>query len=276
MKFGFVLSWVGPKQAVEYARVAEEAGWDGVFTWDGVSLGGTPVYDPWSVLAGMALVTERVTLGAMVFPLARRRPWNVVKQAVTIDHFSDGRLVLPVGLGSPDDGGFSRVSTDTVDRRTRAQRLDETLEILALAQSGEPFSWNGEHYRADDLQLAPRPVQERIPVWAVGAWPHERSLRRAARWDGIIPTDLRPGRDPFDPLSPAVLREVVDDMAARRGGRPFEVVMEGRTDGPDDAERPDAYAAAGATWFIESRWDEADDATSLLRRIQAGPPRSQA
>src|SRR5690554_4230609 len=188
---------------------AEDAGWDGVFTWDAISIGETPVYDPWVMMGAIATVTERVRIGAMILPLSRRRPWKVVKEAVTIDHLSDGRLVLPVALGVPDDVGFSGVNTDSTDRRQRAERLDEALEILEFGQRGEMFSYEGNHYQVQDMTLQPTPVQERIPVWSVAGWPHEKSLARAARWDGIIPVDMSPGKDPFTPVQPNVLKEIV-------------------------------------------------------------------
>ena len=85
------------------AAEAEAAGWDGVFTFDAVAIDGLDLDDPWIVLAAMALRTRRVTLGAMVFAPARRRPWLFAKEASTLDRLSGGRLVLPVGLGALDD-----------------------------------------------------------------------------------------------------------------------------------------------------------------------------
>jgi alkanesulfonate monooxygenase SsuD/methylene tetrahydromethanopterin reductase-like flavin-dependent oxidoreductase (luciferase family) len=103
MKFGFIASQGSLHQVLEMAREAEASGWDGVFTYDGVSICEFQTYDPWVLLGAMATVTERVTLGAMVFALARRRPWKVAREALTIDHLSNGRLVLPVGLGATDE-----------------------------------------------------------------------------------------------------------------------------------------------------------------------------
>jgi alkanesulfonate monooxygenase SsuD/methylene tetrahydromethanopterin reductase-like flavin-dependent oxidoreductase (luciferase family) len=283
MKFGFVTSFGTVAQVLEMSREAEAAGWDGVFTWDGISIGpwegnaagATEAYDPWAMLGAMATVTERVTLGAMVFPLARRRPWKVARESITIDHLSNGRLVMPVGLGAADDGGFSRVNTDTPDRKIRAQRLDECLAILDLAWRGETFSFEGEHYQAQDLVFRPKPVQQpRIPIWVVGSWPHEKSLSRAARWDGILPSV---SSAPMDSVPADTLREIRDWMRAHReSDAPFEIVLEGRTSGTDHAanrEQLQPLAEAGATWWIESRWDETDTPESLLERIRQGPPR---
>lgn len=274
MKYGFVLSKGTPHEILRLAQEAENAGWDGVFTWDAISLPDWPVYDPWVMMGALATVTERVTIGAMILPLSRRRPWKVVKEAVTIDHLSNGRLVLPVALGVTDDAGFHAVNTDSTDRRERAERLDEVLEILEKGQAGEPFSHSGKHFQVTEMTLLPKPVQERIPVWAVAGWPKEKSLARATRWDGIIPVNMTEGANAFDPVQPDMLREIVAWCEEHRERTtPFDVVIEGKSAGPDDTDYIGAVAEAGATWFIESRWDEAETPETLLERARKGPPR---
>ena len=130
MRFGFVGSYGSVAQQVRLAQEVEAHGWDGFFTWDGISVGDVDIFDPWVLLGAVAERTERVRLGALIFPLARRRPWKVAREALTVDHLSGGRLVLPVGLGVDDDGGFSRVGGEARTARGRAERLDEALAIL--------------------------------------------------------------------------------------------------------------------------------------------------
>ena len=275
MKFGFVLSKGNPHETLNLAREAEQAGWDGVFTWDAISIPGwSDVYDPWVMMGALATVTERVTIGAMILPLSRRRPWKVVKEAVTIDHLSNGRLVLPVALGVPDDAGFHAVNTDSTDRKERAERLDEALEILEKGQTGEPFSHQGKHFQVSEMTLRPKPVQERIPVWAVAGWPKAKSLARAIRWDGMIPMNMTEGANPFDPLKPEMVREIATWCKEHRERTtPFDIVIEGKSQDANDTDYVGSVAAAGATWFIESRWDEAETPESLLDRARKGPPR---
>jgi alkanesulfonate monooxygenase SsuD/methylene tetrahydromethanopterin reductase-like flavin-dependent oxidoreductase (luciferase family) len=71
---------------------------------------------------------------------------------MTLDHLSGGRLVLPVGLGALDDGGFSKVGEPT-DRKVRAELLDESLKIRTGLWSGEPFSYEGEHYQIKEMPV---------------------------------------------------------------------------------------------------------------------------
>src|SRR5215211_3463763 len=154
LRYGFVFPTGDPRTVAELAREVEEAGWDGAFYWDGICVGGMDTYDPWVVMAAMAMRTDRVRIGAVLTPPARRRPWKLARETVALDHLSNGRLVLPVGLGALDDGGFSKVGEPT-DRKVRAQLLDESLEILTGLWSGEPFSYAGEHYPArGDVLLA--------------------------------------------------------------------------------------------------------------------------
>src|SRR5918994_6918124 len=112
---------------VELAVDAEAAGWDGVFLWDHLQFqvgAGLPIHDPWVLLGAMAQATDRVRLGTLVTPLARRRPWMVARHLTTLDHLSGGRAVLGVGVGEPSDDDFAAFG-EPADHRQRAAMLDE-------------------------------------------------------------------------------------------------------------------------------------------------------
>ena len=267
MKFGVILTGGPVHEQIELARVAEAAGWDGVFTWDGIHVGDSmEVHDPWVLMSAFAMATERVRIGAIIQPLARRRPWKVARESVTLDHVSSGRFVLCVGLGATDDSGWARVG-EADDRRTRAEKLDETLAILDGLWSGEAFGYEGRHYRFPPMAFRPRPVQRpRIPVWVVGAWPSERSMARAARWDGLLP--YVPG-GAVTPDAVAQMRTWITERRDSLDG--YDIVVEGISR-PGDTTEPRRYAEAGATWWIESNWESFDPAATR-RRIEAGPPR---
>ncbi|HEY3523206.1 MAG TPA: LLM class flavin-dependent oxidoreductase, partial [Candidatus Limnocylindrales bacterium] len=186
MRVGIILNAGDPRTLGDLAAAAEAAGWDGVFYYDAIAIGDMDLYDPWVILAAMAMRTERVRLGLVVAAPARRRPWKLARETTTLDRLSNGRLVLPVGLGVLDDVGFGNVGEPTAARE-RAERLDESLAILDGLWSGEPFGFDGRHYRFGPMTFRPTPVQRpRIPIWVVGAWPHRRSIARALRWDGIL------------------------------------------------------------------------------------------
>lgn len=276
LQFGFVGSFGSASELVTMAREAEEHGWDGYFTWDGISLPGMEGYDPWGILAAAAVQTQRVTLGALVFALPRRRPWELARQALTVDHLSGGRLVLPAGVGVLDDAGFSAVPGQLTSLRERAELLDDVLAFLERSWSGEAFSFDGKHISTGEMTISPRPVNGRIPVWPVGVFPSEKSMSRAVRWDGVT-VQLRGDRG-MDPLTPDEVREVAGWVAEHRdpGAGPFELVVQRdfATDLDAAAEDARALEAAGATWWIEAGWDPTKvTAESQLARIRQGPPR---
>ena len=265
MKSGIILTAGDARPQVELAAEAEAAGWDGVFTWDGIALGPMETYDPWVLLGAIALRTERVTIGAIVTPPSRRRPWKLARKAVTVDRLSNGRLVLPVGLGALDDAGFGNVGEAT-DARTRAERLDESLAILEGLWSGEPFGFVGRHFSFEPMTFRPTPVQRpRIPIWVVATAASERSIARARRWDGLV-TQVG---------APAELEALVAAARANLAppDRPFEIVAQGST--PAEREAAAAivapWARAGATWWVDGDWESAT-VESVRRRIEAGPP----
>jgi hypothetical protein len=282
MRYGFVLPGGDARLAADLAAEAEAAGWDGVFYPDCICIGDPndpmpPVHDPWVVLTAMAMRTERVMLGAMVTPLSRRRPWKVARETMTLDRLSNGRLVLPVGLGALDDAGFGKVGEAT-DRKVRAEMLDESLAILAGLWSGQPFSFQGKHYHVDEMTFLPTPMQTpRIPVWVVGAWPRTKSMERVLRWDGILPNILNADGS-FGETTPEQIVAMQHYVAERRppSSIPFEIIVEGRIPDNNRAQieakvRP--LAEAGATWWIESMWSVPNGPDDVRARIRQGPPR---
>jgi hypothetical protein len=274
MRAGVILPSGGPREAAEIARLAEEAGWDGFFVWE-------PVWgwDAWVSLATAAMVTERIRLGTMLSPLSRMRPWKLAGEAASVDHLSGGRVILSVGLGALDSGfvAFGEVT----DRRTRAELLDEALDIVTGLWRGQPFNYEGKHYRVHETSFLPPPppVQHpRIPIWVVGAWGRERSMRRVLRYDGLLPNVFDADGKPRE-ISPDDVKAMSSYVAERRAApTPFDIVIEGETPADDpqrvaDEVRP--LVEAGMTWWLEARWNVSSPSVldQLRERVSAGPPR---
>lgn len=163
----------------------------------------------------------------------------------------------------------------------RAELLDEGLDILTGLWRGQPFAYAGKHYTIDETAFAPPPPpvqQPRIPIWVVGAWPRRKSLRRALRYDGLLPNVTGPDGQ-VGAGTPNDVRAIREYVAANRTatGR-FDIIVEGETPG----DRPQAaaaivneWAAAGATWWIETRWNAGDlpgGHDAVRERIMQGPP----
>lgn len=270
MKYGFVLPFGDARTVANLARDAEQAGWDAFFVWE-------PVWgiDAWVCLTAAAMVTEKIRLGTMLTALSRMRPWKLASETVTLDHLSGGRVMLAVGLGAIDTG-FAEFG-EVTDRKTRAELLDEGLDILTGLWRGQPFEYHGKHYhiKPTNFNVPPPPVQQpRIPIWVVGAWFSEKSMRRVLKYDGLLPNVMKDGKHvPATPEDIRAMKQYIDEH--RIATTPFDIVWEGRTPGDNlkqaqSVVRP--YADAGATWWNEANW-EAQDLAPIRQRILQGPPR---
>jgi len=283
MKFGLVGSYGSPAQLVDMARTAEQHGWDGFFSWDAISLSDPgfdtlPTFDPFGVLAAVATVTDRMTLGAMVFALPRHRPWELAQRVLTVDHLSGGRLVLPVGVGVPSERAFTSVHGQSTALRDRAETLDEVLAWLERSWSGETFRFDGAHLSTGDFRFPLPPVNGRIPIWPVAVWDAERpplrNLNRALRWDGVVAQyrGLEPAEDPTPEMLAAMAQWYRERHDPAKG--PFQFVHQGTLSSDRGKAREQAAAAAeaGATWWVDSWWDPATTTPEMLLEVARREP----
>ena len=280
MQYGFVYPGGDARWAAEQAREAEAAGWDGFFVWD-------PVWgvDAWVSLAAAAMVTERIRLGTMITPASRYRPWQLANATATLDRLSNGRAILGVGLGATDTG-FIQFG-EVTDRKTRAELLDEGLDVLTGLWRGQPFSYDGQHYHVKETAFfaPPPPIQmPRNPIWVVGAWNWPKSIARALRYDGLLPMKLNADKS-TGPCTPDDVRDMAATIKQQRAAStPFDIILDGETPDHGDAAalaKIQALAEAGATWWLEAMWGEVGGAMALetaaqdriRARIRQGPPR---
>ncbi len=251
-----------PRVLADIAAQADAAGWDGFFIWDHVQYRPpvSQIADPWIALAAIASRTERVRIGALVTPLARRRPQIVARQITTLDLLSGGRMVLGAALGRDQSGRELSAFGEELDDRERAAMLDESLALIERFWTGETVDHTGRHYQAHEVAFEPRPVQRpRIPVWIGGRWPGRAPIRRAARWDGYFPIDL---------ADPDQLAECAEQIRTLRGTlEGFDLIVE---TAPDDDPAP--WIAAGATWWLCGHGVERASAANVRRAAAAGPP----
>lgn len=230
-----------PGVQAEIAATAEAHGWDGFFVWDHVLRRAEEpqeIADPWVSLAVVAAATERLRLGPMVTPITRRRPVKLARETLSLDHLSDGRLILGLGLGVDHSGELTKFGEE-VDPVVRGQRLDEGVQVLRALWSGQTVNFEGDHFVARDVTIVPpagRPPI--IPMWFAARGGARKPVRRAARHEGLFPVDVD-----ADSLT-AMLALVVAERGSLDG---FDVAVR---PGDGDGLHYGALTELGATWSL--------------------------
>jgi F420-dependent oxidoreductase-like protein len=174
------LPW--PKLA-ELWRLYEELGFDSVWDCDHLIQPTQPegdYYEAWTLLAGLAAVTSRIRVGVLVSSNTFRHPSLLVKEAITVDHISQGRLELGIGAGwyEPEHTAFGLEFPPT---KERIDRFEEAVQIIDAMLGQEITTFIGRYYQVRAAPTRPRPLQRPRPPLTIGA-KKPRMLGIAARW----------------------------------------------------------------------------------------------
>lgn len=282
MQYGLSLPNGGPwgdaHTLAGLSQLAEDSGWDGVFLEDYIvwqSDQSVATYDPWIALAAITMQTKRIRIGTQVTALARRRPWKLARETVTIDHLSNGRLILGVGLGDTGESVLGDISfthfAESTNAGERSHMLDEGLDVLAGLWSGAPFHYDGRYYHVKEVTFLPRPVQSpRIPIWIGGGLPLKGPMRRAARWDGMCPYKHK---EHF--LTSGDIRKLRDFLKQARGSLTgYDIAVGGSARRPDSEEEREyirSLAEAGITWWTEYIPPDSGDLETVRGLVKRGP-----
>ena len=183
---------------------AEAMGFDSAWIDDDIFSPTYADFDPWTVLGGLAVVTERIRLGTLVSVPTFRYPAVLANQVLTIDHMSTGRIEVGIGAGGAGES-YPAIGAEPWTPRERSERLDEYAAILSQMLRGEPIAYSGQRYSVTVEQVIP-PVQRPRPPLIVAAH-GERGLRTVARyadgWNTLVSIAGTGNEDPRAPGSHA-------------------------------------------------------------------------
>jgi F420-dependent oxidoreductase-like protein len=219
---GAAEAWDTAKQV---ALRAEELGYDHLWVYDHVET--VPrrepehVFETWTMLSALAMITSRARLGQLVTCASYRNPAMLAKQAACVDVFSGGRLIFGIGAGWYHEE-YAAYGWPYLRDGERLAYLDETLAAIRLLWTEQQATYDGHQVHLDHAFCDPKPIQKLPPIW-VGGEGEKVTLRIAALHADA--TNWQVGLDAFIHKS-GVLRRHCDDL-----GRDFASII--RTHGPD-------------------------------------------
>ena len=276
MRFGLKLSQNGTiDQLRAIWRVADEAGFDHCWCMDHLATLGAredgPIFEAWTLLAGMAVATSRTRIGCMVTGNTYRHPAVLAKAAVTVDHLSGGRLEFGLGAGWAENE-HAMLGLPFGTREDRANWLEEACQVIRSLWTEQRTSFDGEHYKLTGAISEPKPVQQpHPPIW-IGGSGRQRTLRITARYADVW--NAAGG----SPEEVAETSAVLDQRCAEIGRDPAQIrrSVQFRVAEPNDEvlALAESYRAVGVTEIILIL--QSQDPASLARRVADLLPRLRA
>ncbi|MHA2214054.1 MAG: LLM class flavin-dependent oxidoreductase [Candidatus Thorarchaeota archaeon] len=143
----------------------------------------SPWLEGWTTLAGLATCTSQIRIGMLVSSIPLRNPALLARQALTVDHISNGRLNLGIGSGAPGsiDPSYKMIGIEDWPQEERIERFREQVEIVDKLLQNTTSSYNGKYYKLEETVMAPEPIQKPRPPLTIAAHVKE-SLRVAAEF----------------------------------------------------------------------------------------------
>ena len=267
--------WPSPTQSftdvLDLARHAEATGWDGLWYADHFMPNApdtsAPWPEAWTTLAAVGALVPRLRLGTLVTGNTYRHPAVLAKMAATLDHITDGRVVLGLGSGWQENE-HRQYGIPFYTVRERLERLDEACAVIKALFTETKGNFDGHFYQLDDASLEPKPVQRPLPL-LIGGGGEKRTLRITARhadawnvWGDVAILRHKMeildrhcadvGRDPGSIRRTAVaLLFMSDDQDYLEQMRKTDMAMPTVIGTPEEVrETMDAYASIGVNEFI--------------------------
>jgi F420-dependent oxidoreductase-like protein len=256
-------------------RVADEAGFDHCWCMDHLATLGPrddgPIFEAWTLLAGMAVATSKTRIGCMVTGNTYRHPAVLAKAAVTVDHLSGGRLEFGLGAGWAENE-HTMVGLPFGTAGNRADRLEEACEVIRSLWTQERTSFDGTHYKLTEAVAEPNPVQRPYPPIWIGGSGRQRTLRITARYADVW--NAAGG----SPDEVAEVSAVLDQRCAEIGRDPAQIrrsVQLRVAEANDELlELAQSYRAVGVTEIVlilhsQNPASLAEQIAGLLPRLRA-------
>jgi F420-dependent oxidoreductase-like protein len=231
----------------------------------------TDCLEAWTLLAALAVRTERIRIGPMVTSQSYRNPALLAKIAAAVDVMSKGRLDFGLGAGWKDVE-YRAYGYEFPDAPTRVTQMIETLEICTRMWKDERASYQGKHYRIENALCSPKPAQKPLPVWIGGSKP--RVMRAAAKYghafnitvSASAPRDLP---DRLRDLDEACRIEKRDPKTLLRSAFLIACVGTTRAEAESRLDQLAARAKTDRAGFLKQRpgllFGTADDAAEKLK-----------
>ena len=241
-------------QLVSRARMAEDAGLDGVWVFDHFKalyadpMG--PCLESWTLLAGLARETSTIRLGTLVTGMTHRHPSVLAAEVVTVDHLSNGRVECAVGAAW-NEPEHRELGIPFPPVPERMDRFEEGVQVLRALFTQDHVSFQGRHLTLDDATYRPRPIQQPAPPIWVGGTGRQRTLPIAGRyadvWHGWAE----------DAAQLAEITTIVDRAAQEAGRDPRSILRASSlsiSEDWDQVRRAYEWMAAGGIGYMVIEW----------------------
>lgn len=192
LRFGIItvqnLTW---EKEVERWHFIESLGFDSVWVADHFVdpyEPSSPWFEGWTLLAALASQTNRIRVGTLVTSIPLRNPAMLARQALTVDHISNGRLELGLGAGVSWDPAYSMIGIENWTAQERVTRFREVVEIVDLCLRNRVANYQGQHYQLRGAVMIPPPIQQPRPpitIGAVGSLMLKIAARYADTWNSV-------------------------------------------------------------------------------------------
>ncbi len=184
----------------EHCQTVESLGYDSFWVADHFVNPhniGEDWFDGWTLLAALAARTSRIRIGTLVTNIIYRNPAVLARQALTVDHISNGRLIVGIGATAGGDPSHPMTGVEAWSDAERVRRFREIIEIVDQMLTHEITTYKGRHYQVTDARMRPAPVQKPRPpltIAAAGPTTLKIAARYADTWNTYGGWNLSPGQ----------------------------------------------------------------------------------